>query len=39
MDILAELFFANRAIPLLGTGSHAMPMWACALVGIYGCGI
>ena len=39
MDILAELFFANRAIPQLGTSSHVVPMFACALAGIYGCGI
>jgi hypothetical protein len=39
MDILAELFFANRAIPQLGTSSHAKPTLACALAGIYGCGI
>ena len=39
MDILAELFFTNRAIPLLGTSYHVMPTFACAMAGIYGCGI
>ena len=35
MDILAELFFANRAIPLLGTSCHVMPTLACALADIF----
>jgi hypothetical protein len=39
MDILAELFFANRAIHLLGTSYHVMQAWTGALAGIYGFGI
>ena len=39
MVILAELIFWQALYPLCGTNSHVMPMLACALAGIYGCGL
>ena len=49
MIILTELVFycslvilshgtSSHVMPVVVASSHVMPAWACAMVGIYGCG-
>ena len=49
MMILVELVFycslvillhgtSSLVMPMVEASSHVMPAWACAMVGIYGCG-